>query len=340
MSPTLQAESERLARSWERHDAAMLRDYLVADVEDPRLNVQSVLSRHFLSRWLIGDRFEALAAEEIRFAAILNWLLRLSKEPGLDWGAVRHSLRAGADNADGIDLPAFVARGFRELPRVADGVRVPNYLARVLERSAPDGRLVWPPTELDTFIHLWREALQNEPTGSASVLEPACGSANDYRAWRRCGLARLVRYTGFDLSAKNVANARAMFPDAQFAEGNVFDLPMATQSHDFAVIHDLFEHLSEEGLSRAVAEVCRVTRRGLCVSFFNMEERPDHVFQAVEEYHWNRLSMERMRAAFAAAGFQGQVIHIGTFLRARLSCPSTHNSHAYTFLLRRQAGQE
>ena len=49
IEPSLQEESDKLARSWMQHDAGMLRDYLVAGVEDPRLNVQSVLSRHFLS---------------------------------------------------------------------------------------------------------------------------------------------------------------------------------------------------------------------------------------------------------------------------------------------------
>jgi hypothetical protein len=43
-----------------QHDAGMLRDYLVAGVEDPRLNLQSVLSRHFLARALTGERFRAL----------------------------------------------------------------------------------------------------------------------------------------------------------------------------------------------------------------------------------------------------------------------------------------
>ena len=41
-------ETERLKKSWMRYDRATLRDYLVQDVEDPRINVQSILTRHFL----------------------------------------------------------------------------------------------------------------------------------------------------------------------------------------------------------------------------------------------------------------------------------------------------
>jgi ubiquinone/menaquinone biosynthesis C-methylase UbiE len=335
VTPNLHAESEKLARSWERHEAAMLRDYLVADVEDPRLNVQSLLTRHYLLFSLFGDRFTELATEELRFAAVMNWLLGLAKDPGTDAGSVLHSLRVGADNAEGVEIPAFVARAFRQLPRSASGVELPNYVAAALERAVAGAAFIWPPAEFDTFMNAWSAVLASAPAPDATVIEPACGSANDYRFFHRCGLARLVRYAGFDISAKNIRNAGAMFPGVSFAVGNAFDLPVVDGAFDFTVVHDLFEHLSDTGIEQAVAEVCRVTRRGLCVAFFNMEEVPEHLIRPVEEYHWNLLSMERMRAAFAAAGFHGQVIHVGAFLRARVGCLTTHNPNAYTFLLGR-----
>ena len=64
IQPSLQEESDKLTRSWMQHDAGMLRDYLVGGVEDPRLNVQSVLSRHFLTHTLTGERFGALMEQE------------------------------------------------------------------------------------------------------------------------------------------------------------------------------------------------------------------------------------------------------------------------------------
>ncbi|HPD48527.1 MAG TPA: hypothetical protein P5279_01495 [Anaerohalosphaeraceae bacterium] len=51
------AETEGLVRSWQRYGRSHLRDYLVQGVEDPRINVQSILSRHFLIAELFGDRF-------------------------------------------------------------------------------------------------------------------------------------------------------------------------------------------------------------------------------------------------------------------------------------------
>jgi hypothetical protein len=40
---------------------------------------------------------------------------------------------------------------------------------------------------------------------------------------------------------------------------------------------------------------------------------------------------------FAAHGFTGQVIHIGSFLREQFGCEETHNANAYTFILQRSA---
>ena len=102
------------------------------------------------------------------------------------------------------------------------------------------------------------------------VLEPACGSANDYRFFQGCGLARHIDYLGLDLCAKNVENARALFPSARFETGNVFEIGAADASYELCIAHDLFEHLSIAGLERAVSEVCRVTRSGLCAHFFQM----------------------------------------------------------------------
>jgi SAM-dependent methyltransferase len=165
------------------------------------------------------------------------------------------------------------------------------------------------------------------------VLEPACGSANDYRFLHACGIARLVDYTGFDLYPTNIENARALYPGVRFEVGNAFQIAASDKSFALCFLHDLFEHLSVEGIQAAVREVCRVTREGICVGFFNLDEIREHVVQPVDDYHWNTLSMARMRELFAGHGFAAQVIHIGTFLRSQVGCEETHNPNAYTFWL-------
>lgn len=345
MTPQLEEESERLVRSWMRHDAEMLGTYLVADVEDPRLNLQSLLSRHFLLRALFGERFEGLMAEEGRFALAMNWLRRLFHRGGGPEAAacVLYALERRADNVEGIDIPEFMAQTFAALPKTVGDRVVPNYVRTFLEGAVTSTvQAGFEEPQLRTFFDVWRTALAF-PGGfppeapRLSVLEPACGSANDYRGLVGCGLDGLVDYTGFDLCSRNVENARALFPAARFQAGNVFEIPAAEGAFDLCFAHDLFEHLSMEGLEAAVAELCRVTRQGISIGFFNMDEIPDHEVRPVEEYHWNRLSMGRVRALFARQGFAAQVIHIGTFLREQFGGEDTHNPNAYTFYLTRSA---
>jgi len=343
---SLQAESDKLARSWMRHDAGMLRDYLVAGVEDPRLNVQSILSRHFLVRAVTAADFSALMEAEYRFAAAMNWHAALAGRLGdaEELDVVLYALRRGADNAEGIEIPAFIVRTFAALPTTASGLAIPNYIEGFLTGTRwVNGKAEFHEPSLNTFRDLWQKAwLAAAPAqrgwGSdsqqLSVLEPACGSANDYRFLDAYGLARLVDYTGFDLCAKNIENARALFPGVRFAVGNVFEIAAPDKAYDLCFVHDLFEHLSLEGMQAAVKEVCRVTRQGLCVGFFNMDEVRDHQVRPVDEYHWNLLSMARMKELFAECGFAAQVVRIGAFLRQQMGCEQTHNQNAYTFLLR------
>jgi len=339
-----------------QHDPAWLREYLVAGVEDPRINVQSVLSRHFLTRSVVRGSFNALMHHEYRFAAAMNWLNELARRGGgaEEYKVILHALRRGSDNAEGLEIPWFLVEIFGQLPAAVDGSVVPNYVEQFLSAEPKEST---PATlqngTVDTFRDLWSAAfarlsastqfpLQNgaspHVSGGAgaqktSVLEPACGSANDYRFFHSYGLAHWLDYSGFDLCASNVANARALFPDTRFEVGNVFEIAAADKTFDLCVVHDLFEHLSREGLQTAIEEICRVTRRGICVGFFQMEEIRDHILRPLNNYHCNLLSMARTRESFVACGFNAQVIHIGTFLRDQLRCELAHNPNAYTFLM-------
>lgn len=330
MNDALRLESEKLARSWAQYDASFLRDYLVADVEDPRLNIQSILSRHFLLAELFPGRFAELMLHELRFATVMNWLNKHAAGSE-ERGAILHALRHRADNAEGQPIPHFVTRTFEALPANPDGLPVPNYIADCLAEESSESQPKPVGEEGGVFLALWREALAGESPQPLSVLEPACGSANDYRFLAAGGIARLVDYTGFDLCEKNIANARTLFPDARFETGNVFDLTAPDQSYDLCFTHDLLEHLSPAGLERAVAELCRVTRHGLCVNFFQMDEMPEHLVRVVGEYYVNTLSLAKTEALLVRHGFAVQPLHIGSYLRQRVGCQETHNPNAYTF---------
>lgn len=344
MNEPLRLETARLIRAWEGHDPTWLRDYLVSDVEDPRLNVASVLSRHFLACVLWGDRYGELMEAELRFAVVLNWLLEVRREVSSfeDWRAIAAALASGADNAEGWPVPACVHRVRATLPAKVAGTTVPDYLGRFLARAGesdadaggPGGDAAAWEELANTFVRTWAEELAGvDDSIRVSLIEPACGSANDYRFLAATGLARFVDYTGVDLCAANVANARARFPGTRFEEGNVFALPAADRTFDYAWVHDLFEHLSPDGFEAAVAEVCRVTRRGLCLGFFQMDEIGEHVVRPVEDYHLNTLSLTRTLEQFARHGFVGQALHLGTFVRLRFGRERTPNPQAYLLVL-------
>jgi hypothetical protein len=348
MLDSLKLESEKLAGSWMQHESAKLREYLVADVEDPRINLQSILSRHFLLRSLFGDKFRALMEHECRFAAIVNWFkaLAVNSDPEA-LTVVFHALQLGADNAEGIEIPRFILNTFTSLPFSFGSLEIPNYIETILTEASQSASLstsrgerlgeIDPSVALSTFQYLWLQALANEapPALPLTVLEPACGSANDYRFLHSFGIARFVDYAGLDLCSKNIENARALFPQARFEEGNVFEINSQDNAFELSFVHDLFEHLSIEGLQIAVKELCRVTHRAICANFFQMDEIPDHVVRPTDEYHWNLLSMDRIKNIFAAHGFHGQIIQIKSFLGQEFGCDYTHNPNAYTFILHR-----
>ena len=341
MQAELKEESERLARSWMQHDPERLRSYLISGVEDPRLNVQSILSRHFIIRAVTGDAFVDLMEQEYRFAATMNWAARLLQRHSHpeERELVLHALRKGSDNAEGIEIPHFSVETFKSLPNEVGHATIPNYLEDAFSSRGEGSEAALSQSGVDTFVNLWGTILGGYSRSNSSdpvprVLEPACGSANDFRFLERYGISRWIDYTGFDLCAKNVENAKALFPTIRFEAGNVFAIESADKAFDIVFVHDLIEHLSAKGIEAAVHEICRVARWGLCIHFFNMDEMTEHIMRPLDEYHWNTLSMPAMKELFQRQGFVSQVLHIGTFLRQRVGCDYTHNPNAYTFLLR------
>jgi SAM-dependent methyltransferase len=338
MDDALKRESRDLTDSWMRHDREMLRNYLVADVEDPRLNLQSILTRHWLTSALFGETYHDLARAELYFGATLNWLLTISKRQSSTeaLGEIAYALRRGADNAEGLLLPMPIQKLFKALPATVGGVNIPNYIEEFLLKTEfqEGGPVIFEPV-LETFQTLWLRCLSTAEPQKRPVLEPACGSANDYRFLKRFGLARFLDYTGFDICEKNISNALDLFPETRFRVGNVFEIGAEDRAYDFCFVHDLLEHLSPQGIQQAVRELCRVTRNSLCVHFFNMEEIDADRINPVDHYHWNLLSMQAMRERFAAEGFEAQVLNIGEFQRRAMGFTETHNPRAYTFLMQR-----
>lgn len=330
MKESFRLESRRLKKSWMRHNRNTLRDYLVQDVEDPRVNVQSIVTRHFLIKQLFGERFEDLMEQELRFALVVNWLLGLLKKSirAGQLHAVLNALLSGENEAEGLEIPPYISETFAALT-------LPNYICDLLCWAPVETTEVPVPEYLmSTFQAIWSEVLAGEQSKRISVLEPACGSANDYRFIETFDIARKLDYTGFDLCEKNIRNARQMFQDTCFEVGNVLEIEAGNRAFDYCFVHDLFEHLSVEAMETAIAEVCRVTRKAVCAGFFNMYDGKQHIIRAVDDYHWNKLSVTETKVIFESYASLVQVIHIDAFLASKFGCRDTHNKGAYTLIVR------
>ncbi len=322
----LRVESNRLRAAWMRHDAERLDHYLVRDVEDPRINLQSIISRAFLIDALWPDEFTALIRKEFRFSICLNFILRtLQTDPAhVSRQALFETLVEERQTCNGISIPSYLREAFASASRNRKGL--PDYITEALAGPLADG-------VLSTFERLWSDVLGERSADTISVLEPACGSANDFRYLHSFGLSRFLDYTGFDLCDKNVANARRRFPSVRFAVGDALSIDAEDRSYDYLFVHDLFEHLSPTALERALAEVCRVTRKQACLSFFNMADIPEHVVRPTGPYHWNTLSVTKVRAALMTSARDIHILHISTFLRDNYNCTDHHNRGAYTLIV-------
>ena len=287
-----------LGRMWSNKSSTILDTYLVSGYQNPRINIQSILVRHFLIRRLFGDEFEQVMDEELRFAIELNETLRL--------GALEL----------GVPMGAFI-----DPAKYANVKRVDALI---------EGR--------DTaFAERWAKLLGDRTAEPLSVLEFACGSANDYRAFVEYGLGSFLTYRGVDLTAKNISNARRRFPGVAFEVGDVVSLQYADGAFDCVIASDLFEHLAVDDMERALDSAGRLARRAVCLSFFNTADSPDHVVRPRASYFWNTLSRPRVEELVRRRFPSVIATPISSWLAERYGYRHTYNPKAWTLIAERPA---
>ncbi len=289
-------EGHTLKRSWARHDPGALEEYLVSGYQNPRVNAQSMLVRHYLASKLFGSEYEALAREELEHCVKATEALRLrAKELGVKMGS------------------------FLDDEKRADVLEVSKVIAD------------WE----DTYEKRWAEELKDKQAEPISVLEFACGSANDYRFFDSYGIAKFLDYTGVDLNDNNIANCQRRFPGVSFEVQSVLDLPYEDQSYDYVVVSDLFEHFSLEAMEKALGEATRLARKGLIITFFSMIDEPEHEVRPLRNYHWNRLSRPKMQQLIEQTYGPVEVIRIRDFLTNEYGYKHSYNKNAWTMIAER-----
>ncbi|HUT28609.1 MAG TPA: class I SAM-dependent methyltransferase [Sedimentisphaerales bacterium] len=324
----LVTESNRLRAAWMRHESERLDNYLVADVEDPRINLQSIISRSFLINAIWPNEFAGLIGEEFRFSICLNFILKAIKSKQVRRESLLDALVDGRQTCADVKIPSYLQCCFDLVSGKEQ--EVPDYISAALMNPLWGAQGRPPDSVLSTFEQIWRRVVYRRRAKRISVLEPACGSANDYRYLHSYGVGRFLEYTGFDICDKNIANAHCRFPNIHFKVGNIIDIPAEDNSYDFLFVHDLFEHLSAEMIDIALTEIARVTRKQACLCFFNMADITEHSIKPTGLYHWNLLSLGRVREVLMNVAREIEVVHIDAFLRDSYHCADYHNPTAYT----------
>lgn len=292
-------EHRLLQRTWGMGSAATLDAYLVSGHQNPRINLQSVIERHFFIARLFGTEARQLMEREAAFAIELNEVLRRrAQELGVKMGSYRDPIKLAA---------------------------VRRVDAAIADRE-------------HEMLEAWHARLADAPLDERlGVIEFACGSANDYRAFAEAGLASHLDYLGVDISPKNVANARRRHPEARFEVGDVLQLAYADGSFDYVIASDVFEHLSFEAMRRALDEAARLAREGLVLTFFNMADIPAHELHPRRAYHWNRLSQPLIVERLREQGFTAITsVPIAGWLKRTHGYAHSYNRHAWTVFAERE----
>lgn len=327
MKRVFATENRNLRRSWDRYTQDHLQSYLVVDVEDPRINCQSILSRALIIDSVWPGAFTGLIDAELRFGSVLTWLLNQLKQ-----GVYCYDLLDSIELNNSTSCPLFVRETYQWLQ--SDICQINDYITTALiDVHSDDPQQFLYGGALDTYTDIWQTILDTKQATPMRILEPACGSANDYRFMDQRGLSRFVTYTGIDIATKNIANAGRQFPQADFRVNSLLDSDFANESYDYVLVHDLFEHLSADAMQHALAEILRIARHQAWLHFFNVNHCHDHLIRPVEHYHWNKLSLDRLCDTITALGAEVEVISVSGLLQGKFDGYEHYNPGAYTLLV-------
>ncbi len=127
----------------------------------------------------------------------------------------------------------------------------------------------------------WASIPADQPMGNKDVYplkyaELTVAGKQDRILEAGCGAGRILRYyhgkgydiVGFDFVKVAVDKLREIDPGLKVEVGDIKQLPYADQSFDTVLAFGLYHNL-ENGLEQAIAETCRVLRKGgrVCASF-------------------------------------------------------------------------
>jgi SAM-dependent methyltransferase len=143
--------------------------------------------------------------------------------------------------------------------------------------------------------------LKRIPPG-CDVLEVGCGPGTDAPA-----IAAGRRYTGIDLSAVQLAHARALVPGGTFLEADVLEVQLPPASFDAVVALYVFGHIPAARTGELFGRIHAWLRPGgwLCASF-GTSDNPGEVerrWLGVADMYFSSLPPEQTDDLLRSAGF-------------------------------------
>ena len=326
----IELENERLRASWNCFPIEHLDTYLSVEEQDQRINAHSILTRGLLIDTLWPGKFDALIDEEMRFGIVMTWLLQSLKAGAERMDLLNRILRS-ADGGEDKGVPEIVRATAKWLQ--GGTCAIPDYISDALMSFDPSvSQSFLGESALDTFYGIWAAQLRAMPANPILVLEVACGSGNDFQAIRDCGIGPFIRYSGFDISSKNIENARRKFTDVDFFEASVLNSGLEDESFDYVFAHDVIGHLSGEGMERALREIMRIVREEAWIHCYNAVEIPRHEIRPFEQYFRNRISIPQFSSSLAALGASVRVIPLPDLLRRKFGFVQDYTATSATFI--------
>jgi SAM-dependent methyltransferase len=187
---------------------------------------------------------------------------------------------------------------------------VERYWTQIWEREGgPKGAVDKIPGKPE--YRIMQPYLAGLPKG-ARLLDGGCGLGD----WTLCFSQQGLPTLGLDISRDTVAKLHSLFPDAEFAVGDIRETGLPDESFDGYFSWGTFEHF-EEGFGRCVAEAYRLLKPGgylfITVPFDNLRHMLREGFsgnrrakpqsQPVRFYQW-RLTRPELSAVLSQGGFE------------------------------------
>ena len=136
--------------------------------------------------------------------------------------------------------------------------------------------MVWYNGEMAKFIRDLAVSLRAQ-----SVLEVGCSAGNDLKLF-----PDHITVSGIDTSDVSITLAKESLPNFNFRLGSITSIPFENDSVDLVFTRNLFNHLDEQDIRKAIAELFRVSKKYI----FNIElfsENEEKISDEPITYHRN-----------------------------------------------------